>query len=361
MRSLLLYLMVVAMAIAVASCGRKNEIKVERAFYYWKTAPHSLVEKESEVLYNIKVKKLYIKFFEVAPDPILSAIPVSKTNFKLETNYYYNDDNPVKNYQDWQRDSLTVIPTIFVLNETLKDITGDQLDSLAKNINFLIKKYYREKFNSSFIRFEEIQIDCDWTESTSTNYFELLRKVKVVSGKQVSCTLRLYPYKYPDKMGVPPVDRVMLMCYNLLSPLEENKNTILDLKELESYLAGVPRYPLPIDVALPIYSWHRLYRNDKYIGTVQPDNYTSQFFTEISPFWFEANSECVIGSYFVKSGDKIKVESTDPELINGAIAIILKSVDIPSPVTISLFHLDESILKTHDQNTIDHYYTSFSR
>ncbi len=356
-----LYPLIVVLAFSVVACRNKNEVKVERAFYYWKTTPSRLSEKESEVLYNIKVKKLYAKLFEVAPDPILTAAPVSKTNLNVETNAYYEEGSPILTYLEWQRDSLTIIPTIFVLNEVLKDISPNELDTLAENINFLVRKYYIQKFNESYPRFEEIQIDCDWTESTSQNYFELLKKIKTVSGKKISCTLRLYPYKYPEKMGIPPVDRVMLMCYNLLSPLEENKNTILDLKELESYLKGSDRYPLPLDIALPIYSWHRLYHNDQYIGTIQPDEYSKQFFTEISPYWFEANSECTIDGYFIKPGDKVKIESTDPELIDAAIAIILKEVELPSPVTISLFHLDESILNIHDQNTIDHYYTSFSR
>jgi hypothetical protein len=361
MRSLLLYLLIVVMVFSIGSCKKKNKIRVERGFYYWKTSAFNAWDKESEVLYNIKVKKLYVKFFEVEPDRILNARPASKTNLILNTHYHYSESRPEKSYMEWQRDSLTIIPTLFLLNETLKEIGQDQLDTLAANINFLINKYYKEKFKGSYPRFEEIQIDCDWTESTSQNYFELLKKIKIVSGKKISCTLRLYPYKYPNKMGIPPVDRVMLMCYNLLSPLEENKNTILDLKELESYLKGAARYPLPLDIALPIYSWYRLYRNDNYLGTIQSGSYDGQYFTEISPYWFEANSECVIDQYFIKPGDKVKVESTDRALINGAIAIIHKHVDISSPATISLFHLDENILNIHDQNTIDHYYTSFSR
>ncbi|MBK7469002.1 MAG: hypothetical protein IPJ43_20660 [Saprospiraceae bacterium] len=56
-------------------------------------------------------------------------------------------------------------------------------------------------------------------------------KLKSISDKEISATLRLYPYKYTDNMGVPPVDKVMLMCYNLLNPLENLKqNSILDLK-----------------------------------------------------------------------------------------------------------------------------------
>ncbi|MEM0544143.1 hypothetical protein WFZ85_16275, partial [Flavobacterium sp. j3] len=92
-----------------------------------------------------------------------------------------------------------------------------------------------------------------------------LKKLKEISKKEISCTLRLYPYKYPDKMGVPPVDKVMIMCYNLINPLEnENKNSILDLAELESYLISVPKYHKHIVIAFPIYSWMQVYLNKRF-------------------------------------------------------------------------------------------------
>ena len=92
------------------------------------------------------------------------------------------------------------------------------------NVNDLAKKTFDfiAQINSkNKISCQEIQIDCDWTKSTKDKYFYLLKKIKELSKKEISCTLRLYPYKYPEIMGVPPVDKAMLMCYNLIKPLSK--------------------------------------------------------------------------------------------------------------------------------------------
>jgi hypothetical protein len=47
------------------------------------------------------------------------------------------------------------------------------------------------------------------------------------------------------------------MCYSTSSPLEKSdKNSILDVNILKSYLSKMEDYPVKkIEVALPIYSW----------------------------------------------------------------------------------------------------------
>lgn len=112
------------------------------------------------------------------------------------------------------------------------------------------------------MEFGEIQIDCDWTLKTKVNYFAFLNALKKISHKTISCTLRLYPFKYPEIMGTPPVDKATLMCYNLTKPLEsENKNSILDNNELRSYLKNTEKYPIHLDIALPLFSM--MYQNGR--------------------------------------------------------------------------------------------------
>ncbi len=47
------------------------------------------------------------------------------------------------------------------------------------------------------------------------------------------------------------------MCYSTSSPLEKSdKNSILDVGTLKSYLSKLEDYPIKkIEVALPVYSW----------------------------------------------------------------------------------------------------------
>jgi hypothetical protein len=62
--------------------------------------------------------------------------------------------------------------------------------------------------------------------------------------------------QYRERTGVPPVDRGMLMFYNMgkLSA-EPGARSIYDADAAERYLARVGEYPLPLDLALPIWSW----------------------------------------------------------------------------------------------------------
>ncbi|MFN6378368.1 MAG: hypothetical protein ACK4WD_03785, partial [Flavobacteriales bacterium] len=182
-------------------------------------------------------------------DPELGCHPISKT--ELSIGYTF------------ERRNISIVPTIYIRNNVFKNISTEELDILADNTHFLIQKIIND--DNQTVTVDEYQMDCDWTQSTKENYFYFLKKLKSISGKKISVTLRLYPFKYPEKMGIPPADAAMLMCYNLLIPLENpEKNSILDLNELDLYLDDSKVYPLPLDIALPIYSWAQVYHNETF-------------------------------------------------------------------------------------------------
>jgi hypothetical protein len=205
--------LILLLLIRFPSCSPNKIEKVERAFYYWKS-DESLHREDIQLCRNLGVEKLYLKFFEVNYSAELGAFPDSKVNF---WRYGLEDDDLIK-----------VIPVVYIRNNVFKEVNQKEIEDLAKNIDFLITKYLDEKFRS-LPQVQEYQIDCDWTLTTKDNYFYFLKKLKSISNRRISCTLRLYPYKFPDKMGVPPVDRATLMCYNLINPLENRDlNSILD-------------------------------------------------------------------------------------------------------------------------------------
>jgi hypothetical protein len=111
-----------------------------------------------------------------------------------------------------------------------------------------------------------VQLDCDWTISTRVVYFHFLAalRARLPQGVALSATLRLHQYRYPDRTGIPPVDRVMLMFYNMgqLDDPDE-PNSILNLAAAQPYLDGAPPYPVPLDVALPVFRWGVLYRDGR--------------------------------------------------------------------------------------------------
>lgn len=326
------------------SCSHKAE-HVERAFYYWKSNEWELKKGEDSAIKVINPGKLYIKFFEVSHDEMMGNIPVAKSqlsNYNLES---------LKG---------SVIPTVYLTNDVFLKSSESELDSLANNVSFLISKYCLERFEMS--KPQEIQIDCDWTPKSRDRYFYFLKKLKAKAKMELSCTLRLYPYKYPDKMGVPPADKVMLMCYNLVNPLEsENTNSILDTEELSKYLNIKRNYPLHVDIALPVFSWMQVYQNKRFRGLVYPGNKSvKKILKQVKPLWYEVTKDTMVEDHYLRIGDLVKYEEITPQKINTAIKIIKENVVLDKTITVALYHLDEKELNNFSYETLTGFYTSFS-
>ena len=330
---------------ALFSCTQHKVEHVERAFYYWKSSQWGTTDKEESLVDSLHVKKLYVKFFEVEKNSVMGSIPISKTNFRMHG----------------MNDSIAIVPTVYLHNDIFSKTDKAALDALADNVNYLITKYCTDYFRDDK-QMAEYQMDCDWTLSTKDNYFYFLKKMKELSKKKISCTLRLYPYKYPDKMGVPPVDSAMLMCYNLINPMEnKDKNSILDLDELSSYL-GDYKYPLHLDIALPLYSWAHVYQNNQFARALYTDiRGLKKVLKQEKPLWYEVVKDTTISDFYFRKGDKVKIEEMDAEYINKAIAIIKKKVPLDKNITVSLFHLDEVQLSAYTNEQIDSFYTGFTQ
>lgn len=349
MRKILLFVFISCLFLGCSN--KENKVKnVERAFYYWKNGSSFSSESVTE-LNKLKVRKIYYKFFEVDYNEAMGNFPYQK--------------NSPDQYTFRNLDSVSIIPTIFIKNEIFQYNNEKSLDKLADNIVFLVDKYSKNEYDEkkNFV-YSEIQIDCDWTKSTKDKYFYLLKKIKELSKKEISCTLRLYPYKYPDIMGVPPVDKVMLMCYNLIKPLsQKDKNSILDINELKSYLDKKRSYPVHLDVALPVFYWTLWYHNNRFAGLV---NFNSADISGVAkqtkPMWYEMTEDFTFEyENYLKKGDQLKIEEVDSKTLNEAISIIKKNVALDDTTTISLFHLDDSTFKKYSHEEVSSFYSSFTK
>ncbi len=351
------------------SCA-SNKIQVERAFYYWKNNEYSLNKDELKQIQELKITKLYVKFFEIEKDPTFNNRPVSKSDLHFwgtydsceadSNGYYHTVPNPSLNEI---MDNLEIIPTIYIKNEVLSGVTQDVVDTLAGNIVYYIDKTFTRNINEKRRHYNEIQIDCDWTETTKANYFLLLECLKKRSAKIISCTLRLYPYKYRQKMGVPPVGKVTLMCYNLIPPLsKEDENSIQNNRELELYLKGTKKYPIHLDIALPVYSWVYIYQNNQFKGVINWD--TTQIkmsaLKSVKPLWYEVQEDLQIDDFYLRKGDKIKLEETTPEETLKSISLLKKYLHLDEKTTISLFHLDSKNIQQYNYETLHSFYTHFN-
>ena len=335
----------VIFSFAFFSC-KQQAVNVERGFYYWKTNESILDAKEINCVKILGVKKMYVKFFEVEFDKVFGIRPTSKAS----VNFRYSDNSEVAK-------NAEIIPVVFIKNDVLINTAKEDLDSLANNILFLVQKRYKEQVNDTL---QELQIDCDWTASTKDKYFFLLKAIKRISGKTISCTLRMYPYKYPNLMGVPPVDKATLMCYNLNNPLEhENKNSILNVAELKKYLTTKQAYPLHLDIVLPVNSWMLCFQNNQFAGIIRNQGAINEIAQPIKPLWYSVTKDTVISDIFLRIGDKIKYEDVSEEQLKEVARLLKAKLNFTGTTTISFFHLDKTTLNKYSNETLDHLYNSF--
>ena len=155
----------------------------------------------------------------------------------------------------------------------------------------------------------------------------------------------------------------MLMCYNLLNPLENPKqNSILDVEELSKYLNVSSKYPLHLDVALPIYSWMQLYQNNQFQNVLYNNHdYLLKNMKKIDNLWYEVTEDVSVDNNYIRVGDKIKYEEVSKETINKAIKLLRKNIDFDPFTTVTLFHLDNAPLQKYTNEEIISFYTSFTK
>ena len=322
----------------------KNSPSPEHCFYYWKSvyAPGAA---EKTALQQLQVKKLYVKFFDVTwqtEDHV--ARPVARLSVK-----------------DTSLRAITVVPVVFITNETLLNVDSTTAARLAERIGKLVFDLVQV---GKLTEPRELQLDCDWTLSTKDNYFTLLRSLRswLDNGYHRDCrlsaTIRLHQCRYRDKTGVPPVDRGLLMCYNMGNLKDPAAgNSIFDAAELEKYTRSLSAYPLPLDIALPLFDWKVLFRRDQFAGLVTglpASQLVDNPAVEASGDRYTFLRDTSLGNYSFEAGDKLRDEQSDYHSVSAAAVQLRRRMKTP-PSAVILFHLDSSTLSKysiHEMETI---------
>jgi hypothetical protein len=297
-------------------------------FYYWKTELN-IDAKEAEQLDQFGADPLYIRFFDVDYDDLRGApVPVGEMTLVA-------------------MDNISFIPVIFLTTSTFRHLFNNEIDTLAKNISRKLNAqledlyfaYSKSTPHNTRLNFEawkahfipEIQFDCDWNNNCREAYFKFLyqyRTFYLPKGRKISCTIRLHQFKDPISTGIPPVDHGILMCYNVAPPRDTaTENAVFDYEIISNYVKKDAKYPLPLDIALPVFSWGAWFRSGDFKGLLGGWNESALsdtlVYKQISRHLYQVKTDTVVNkSDYLREGDIIRLDTPTDDEIMAAIPLL---------------------------------------
>jgi hypothetical protein len=311
------------------SCGHRDSPEAKPAFYFWRTR-FELSAPERDALARLHANRLYLRFFDIAWQG--EPVPVGEVTLA---------ERPPP--------GVEVVPVLYVANaifqrpvdpEALAEKAWARARGLARNGGF---------------DFREIQLDCDWSDSTRDAYFAFartMRRLAADSGVRVSATIRLHQVKYRQRTGVPPVDRGMLMFYNV-GRLEADpaRSSVFNLEDAERYTATLDTYPLPLDAVLPIFSWAIHSRAGSVVGLMEkPESAAldaAPALRRTSADHYAAQSSGFFNGSYLREGDQLAIESVPADRLRQAALALRGRLRSDSNFTVAFFDLDERNLHAH--------------
>lgn len=311
----------------LASCNRVEKPLI--AFYYWKTN-FSLSASEKEALQDNEVQKIYIRYFDIDLHPKTNqAFPVSPVQFSIRP--------PVK----------IIVPVVYIKNKVMLKTDFDSKELARQTYDFIQLINAKNKLSC-----QEIQIDCDWTLESKTNYLQFIEDFKRLSDKKLSATIRLHQVKYFEKTKIPNVDSAVLMYYNMGTIAVNSLNSIYNQDVAARYVKSLKKYPLALDFALPVFSWGIHISDGKVIGL--RSKMTASDLQLDANFKLEnPNSFRVIRSNYRKGTFYRKDDSVKIEAVSGAdlkeMARDLKENSAANPKEIIFYDLDELNIKNYEK------------
>lgn len=218
----------------LAGCVQEQEPDEANAVYYWRTSLQ-LNDAERSFLRTHHINKVYCRYFDVV----------------------MRDGEPMPNatltFSDTLPSATELVPTIYLTEDCMHDRHEGLAEKLVRRINQMNE-------TNDIHGVKEIQIDCDYTARSRRAYYDFLNEVKAqwtaTHGRQalLSTTIRLHQLQ----MAPPPADYGVLMLYNTGDPQRfEERNPILDLRDVTPYLRHLGSYALPLAAAYPVYRWVR--------------------------------------------------------------------------------------------------------
>ncbi len=325
-----------------SACRPTPPHQINRAFYHWKTN-FDLSAQEKKYIDTLQIDKLYVRFFDIdfQDGEVVPLAVLEKT-------------------ADRTQGKQLIIPTIFITNRTFQNIHLAEIPNFAQ---LVLDKMRTLLDKNAFLPPTEIQFDCDWTEQTRDKYFAFLTEFYKKPNLALSATIRLHQIKFHEKTGIPPVQRGMLMFYNMTDiDNPQTQNSILDVTEGAKYLSRAATYPLDLDVALPIFRWCVIFRAEaliKIITNIEDVKLTNnQFFTQKNKNEYELIQNNYFGGHYLYKGDMVRIETVSPTDIHKAANLLQQSIK-STHRTIALYHLDSSVINRYQYDDLEKIYRIF--
>ena len=324
---------VLVLLVVVVACGKPaapDGPPARRAMFYWRTT-FRLSPQERLALGELHAARLYTRVFDVgwstdAPQLLGKIAPADASGMPA---------------------GVELVPVVFVKNEVWKHPAPQLAVEVWTEVQARVAALGAGPI-------KELELDCDWTDSTRARYFAFLTELRALApGVALSATIRLHQVKYRERTGVPPVDRGMLMFYNMgkFSP-DPDARAIFDPDAAARYVGRIRDYPLALDAALPIWSWTVQVRDDQVIDLLQatdPDELAGlDFLSRSGADRYVATRTAFLHGVLLNEGDVLKIEVTGPtEALAAARMLAAYLPPARGGRTVALFDLSERNLNRH--------------
>lgn len=299
-----------ALCLCIGCSSRPKELPEAKgnSIYYWRTM-FDIDSTEMSFLHKHNIKRLYLRMFDVAieynhetgkPD----VVPIATTKFI----------SPIP-------EGIEIVPVTYITLDALKAMKGME----SAYASLITERLLAMCSYNGCGTIRELQLDCDWTQTTKESYNTLCAAVNEILQPldiDLSVTIRLHQLRETP----PPAHRGVLMLYNT-GALEnrETNNSILDIDDARPYIKN-KRYPLRLDYAYPAFGWGVKFEGDKFVSIVSAD------------------------STSVDDKD-IRYERATPAEIMAVKELVESKLGKPSRGII-LYHLDNSQLKNYTDDEI---------
>jgi hypothetical protein len=323
------------------SCGQKVIQTQEKsacqqcnAVYYWKTT-FRLSDQEREFLKSHQVKRMYLRYFDVYKDQDIyeRIIPVP------EATVQFIDSVP---------NDLEIVPTVFITNSLFKDCDMMEYAERLTNRIMLMSQ------GNNIKNVREVQLDCDWTQTTENEYFNFLKKVGAMLEKDsitLSVTIRLHQLR----TKVPPVKKGVLMCYNsgaVHNP--QTDNSILSANDVALYAKSIQTYDLPLDVAYPAFSWVVWFHNDNFKALLRDLSESNINLTFMQRNIYKVSNSFFQEGKYLEEGDEVRFENSEYEQIIRSKNMLEKNL---TNYSVIIYHLDYNNLSKYTEDEINKIYS----